>query len=99
MVVANRPLRFGDELSAAALREEPWPQNALPAGAFGKISRASAMILSALPIGLFIVIHFVSPEFYGAVWHEYLTKLLLCGALVWMTIGNLIMFRMVNFRI
>ncbi|HXW49229.1 MAG TPA: type II secretion system F family protein, partial [Xanthobacteraceae bacterium] len=62
-------------------------------------SRASAMILSALPIGLFIIIQFVSPEFYGAVWHEYLTKLLLCGALVWMTIGNLIMFRMVNFRI
>ncbi|HXX49676.1 MAG TPA: type II secretion system F family protein [Xanthobacteraceae bacterium] len=62
-------------------------------------SRASAMILSALPIGLFIVIQFVSPEFYGAVWHEYLTKLLLCGALVWMGIGNLIMFRMVNFRI
>ena len=38
IVVANRPLRFGDQLSTMALREVPWPQDALPAGAFGKIA-------------------------------------------------------------
>lgn len=38
IVVATRPLRFGDELNAQALREMPWPQDALPAGAFGKIA-------------------------------------------------------------
>src|SRR5208283_2723499 len=38
IVVAGKPLRFGDELSASALREMPWPQDALPAGAFGKIA-------------------------------------------------------------
>jgi len=38
IVVASRPLRFGDELSSMALREVPWPQDALPAGAFGKIA-------------------------------------------------------------
>jgi pilus assembly protein CpaB len=38
IVVAGKPLRFGDELSSAALREMPWPDNALPAGAFGKIA-------------------------------------------------------------
>ncbi len=38
IVVAARPLRFGDELNASALREMPWPQDALPAGAFGKIA-------------------------------------------------------------
>ena len=37
IVVASKPLRFGDELTSAALREMPWPENALPAGAFGKI--------------------------------------------------------------
>jgi pilus assembly protein CpaB len=36
IVVARRPLRFGDELSALSMREMPWPQDALPAGAFGK---------------------------------------------------------------
>ena len=38
IVVANRPLRFGDELNSSALREMPWPQDALPAGAFGKVA-------------------------------------------------------------
>lgn len=38
LVVANRPLRFGDELNASALREIAWPQDALPAGAFGRIA-------------------------------------------------------------
>jgi tight adherence protein B len=61
--------------------------------------RASAMILSALPIGMFIVIQFIAPEFYGAVWSEHLTKVMLTGAAVWMLIGNFIMFKMVNFKI
>ena len=38
IVVAGKPLRFGDELNSAALREMPWPDNALPAGAIGKIA-------------------------------------------------------------
>jgi pilus assembly protein CpaB len=42
MVVASRPLRFGDELTSSALREIAWPQDALPAGAFGKIADLTA---------------------------------------------------------
>jgi len=42
IVVAARPLRFGDELGGAALREVPWPQDALPPGAFAKISELTA---------------------------------------------------------
>jgi tight adherence protein B len=61
--------------------------------------RASAMILSALPIGMFIIIQFIAPDFYGAVWSEHLTKVMLTCAAIWMLIGNLIMFKMVNFRI
>jgi len=38
IVVAAKSLRFGDELSAAAMREVAWPEGALPAGAFGKIA-------------------------------------------------------------
>jgi pilus assembly protein CpaB len=37
IVVAAKPLRFGAVLDAAALKEMPWPQAALPAGAFHKI--------------------------------------------------------------
>jgi tight adherence protein B len=61
--------------------------------------RASAMILSALPIGLFIVVQLTAPEFYAAVWHENLTKVLLVSAGAWMLIGNLTMFKMVNFKV
>jgi len=61
--------------------------------------RASAMILSALPIGLFVVVQVVTPDFYGSVWHEHLTKVLLGCGIAWMLIGNLIMFKMVNFKI
>jgi pilus assembly protein CpaB len=38
IVVASKPLRFGNELSAAQLREVEWPQKALPAGAFAKVA-------------------------------------------------------------
>jgi tight adherence protein B len=61
--------------------------------------RASAMILSALPIGMFIVIQVIAPDFYGSMWNEHLTKILLFSAGGWMLVGNLIMFKMVNFKI
>jgi tight adherence protein B len=61
--------------------------------------RASAMILSALPIGMFFIILWLVPDFYGSVWDVPLTKELVGGASFWMVIGNLIMFRMVNFKI
>jgi pilus assembly protein CpaB len=42
IVVASRALRFGDELTTFALREVPWPQDALPDGAFSKIADLTA---------------------------------------------------------
>jgi len=38
VVVAKQALRFGTELNGSMLQEVPWPSDALPAGAFGKIS-------------------------------------------------------------
>jgi pilus assembly protein CpaB len=37
IVVASKPLRFGAELGSMSLREIPWPEEAVPAGAFSKI--------------------------------------------------------------
>ena len=42
IVVAGQPLRFGDEVSARALREVAWPDEALPQGAFSKIADLTA---------------------------------------------------------
>jgi tight adherence protein B len=61
--------------------------------------RASALILSSLPIVMFLVIQIITPEFYATVWHEDLTKIGLAAAGGWMAVGNFVMYRMVNFRI
>ena len=61
--------------------------------------RASALILSALPIGMFAIIQFLVPGFYASVWDQNLTKIALTLAGCWMGVGNFIMYRMVNFRI
>ncbi|MBK5959377.1 hypothetical protein CCR97_14335 [Rhodoplanes elegans] len=61
--------------------------------------KMSALLLSALPIGMFFVIQMVAPDFYGSVWKYDLTKLGLGVAAAWMLAGNLLMFRMVNFKI
>jgi len=61
--------------------------------------RASAMILSSLPIAMFGIVNFVTPEFYASVWQYDLTKIALAVGAGWMGIGNVVMFRMVNFRV
>ena len=61
--------------------------------------RASALILSSLPILMFLVIQVITPQFYASVWSYDITKIALAIAGGWMLIGNFIMYRMVNFRI
>lgn len=61
--------------------------------------RASALILSSLPIAIFLLINLVSPTFYSSVWNESITKVALTLAGCWMGLGNFIMYRLVNFKI
>ncbi|MCC6775975.1 MAG: type II secretion system F family protein [Hyphomicrobiales bacterium] len=61
--------------------------------------RASALILSSLPIAMFLIIQIVAPDFYSGVWHEDITKKALAIAGAWMGLGNFIMYRLVNFKI
>lgn len=61
--------------------------------------RASAIILSSLPIGMFGIITVVAPDFYASVWHHDITKIALGAAALWMGVGNFIMYRLVNFKI
>jgi tight adherence protein B len=61
--------------------------------------RASALILSSLPIVMFLIIQITSPNFYASVWDIPLTKQALIAAACWMGVGNLIMYRLVNFKI
>ena len=61
--------------------------------------RASALILSSLPIAIFLMIQIVAPDFYTGVWNEPLTKKVLAIAGAWMALGNFVMYRLVNFRV
>ena len=61
--------------------------------------RASALILSSLPILMFGVVQIVAPDFYGSVWQFDLTKMVLGCAIGWMLVGNLAMYKLVNFKI
>jgi tight adherence protein B len=61
--------------------------------------RTSALILSSLPILMFLAVQVITPQFYASVWGYDITKVCLAAAVGWMLIGNFIMYRMVNFRI
>ncbi len=61
--------------------------------------RASALILSSLPIAMFGIINFVAPDFYSSVWQFDMTKASLAIAACWMGVGNFVMYRMVNFKV
>ncbi len=61
--------------------------------------RFSALLLSALPILLFLVIQSISPSFYGEVWNDTATHIGLGAAGGWMLFGNVLMYKMINFRI
>jgi len=54
IVVAGKPLRYGNELNASLLHEIPWSQDSLPAGAFTKISDVLAggkrVVLAAIEV-------------------------------------------------
>ena len=51
IVVAAKPLRFGAELGTMSLREIPWPEGSVPAGAFARIADLTSsrrVVLSAI---------------------------------------------------
>jgi pilus assembly protein CpaB len=54
IVVAGKPLRYGNELTASVLREIPWSEDSLPAGAFSKIGDVLAggkrVVLAAIEV-------------------------------------------------
>ena len=60
--------------------------------------RMSAYILTAVPALLFAAIMVLMPQFYRSVWNEAKTWYLLGGSISWLMLGNVIMFKMSNFR-
>jgi tight adherence protein B len=61
--------------------------------------RASSMILTSAPFIVGIIMQVMSPDFYGDVIHERVIHIGLAGLLVWMVLGNLVMRKMINFKV
>lgn len=61
--------------------------------------RMSAMILNLAPIGLFLLIRSIAPDFYGDIADRPIVRQAFIGVVIWMIIGNLVMRKMINFKI
>jgi tight adherence protein B len=60
--------------------------------------RMSAYILTAVPALLMLGIMVFMPQFYDLVWDKAMTWYLLAGSVAWLMLGNVMMFKMSNFR-
>lgn len=61
--------------------------------------RMSAIFLSAMPIILFIVLLLLMPNYYGGIWHEPLAWYMFAGLGFWLVMGNLLILKMISFKV
>jgi tight adherence protein B len=61
-------------------------------------AKASAAIIGALPVAVMSIVYITSPDYITLLWTERLGQLMLLGSAVWMTIGVMVMKKMINFN-
>lgn len=62
-------------------------------------AKVSAMIIGALPVVVTLALWAVNPEYIGLLFDHPTGKMLLFGAIVWMSFGVLSMKMMINFKV
>ena len=65
--------------------------------AMSQEAKASAAIIGALPIVVMILVYLTSPQYISLLFTNSVGHLMLVGSAVWMTIGVLVMKKMINF--
>jgi tight adherence protein B len=60
-------------------------------------AKASAMIIGALPVAVAMLVYITSPEYIELIWTHPVGRLMLAACGVWMTMGVLVMRKMINF--
>jgi tight adherence protein B len=60
-------------------------------------AKASAMIIGALPVAVAMLVYITSPEYIQLLWTHPVGRLMLAACGVWMTMGVLVMRKMINF--
>lgn len=61
-------------------------------------AKASAMILAALPPGIMMMVHLSSPEYIAPLFNTRTGNIFILIGLTWMSIGILVMRKMINFK-
>jgi tight adherence protein B len=65
--------------------------------AFSSEAKSSAKIIAALPLVVMIGMYFTSPDYISLLWKETLGNIMLIGSAIWMTLGILVMKKMIAF--
>ncbi len=65
--------------------------------AMSQEAKASASIIGALPLAVMTLVWITSPQYINLLFTEPLGRVMLIGSAVWMTMGVLVMKKMINF--
>jgi tight adherence protein B len=65
--------------------------------AMSQEAKASAAIIGALPIAVMILVYITSPQYISLLFTHPTGHIMLAGSAVWMTMGVLVMKKMINF--
>ena len=65
--------------------------------AMSQEAKASAGIIGALPIAVMTLVYITSPNYISLLWTEPLGRLMLAASVVWMSLGIMVMKKMINF--
>lgn len=60
-------------------------------------AKASASIIGALPICVMLLVYITSPDYIRLLWTHPMGHIMLAGSVIWMTMGVLVMRKMINF--
>jgi tight adherence protein B len=100
-IVVSIQQRAGGNLSEAlgnlsrVLRERKKMKGKIRA--MSQEAKASAAIIGALPIIVMGLVYFTSPSYIDLLWTDKLGQMMLACSGIWMTIGVLVMRKMINF--
>jgi tight adherence protein B len=60
-------------------------------------AKASASIIGALPVAVMTLVYITSPNYIALLWIEPLGRVMLAASVLWMSMGVLVMKKMINF--
>jgi len=60
-------------------------------------AKASASIIACLPFAVMILVYITSPQYIELLWTEPMGRMMLLGCATWMSIGIMVMRKMINF--